>query len=127
MGRGISIDNLADEVMKGLTQYSNLTTENMKKAVKKSSNTVKNEIKINAPKDSGDYAKSWTVKKEIETSNKLTMTVHSKNRYQLAHLLEYGHAKANGGRVTGEPHIEPAEQKGVKQLEEEIERSIKNG
>ena len=42
----------------------------------------------NAPKDTGDYAKSWTVKKTKETSSSLTLTVHSKNRYQLAHLLE---------------------------------------
>ena len=33
------------------------------------------------------------VKKTGEDSKSLQVTVHSKNRYQIAHLLEHGHAK----------------------------------
>ena len=53
------------------------------------------------------------------------MVVHSKNRYQLAHLLEHGHALRNGGRYDGVVHIAPAEQKGIEQLKEEIEQALK--
>ena len=67
------------------------------------------------------------MKKEKETSDSLQLIVHSKNRYQLAHLLEHGHAKRGGGRVAGKAHIAPAEEKAVRQLEEEIERSLQNG
>ena len=78
----------------------------MKKAVKKTATEVKKEISANAPKDTGAYAKSWAVKKTKENSHSLEMTVHSKNRYQLAHLLEKGHAKRGGGRVAGKaPYI----------------------
>ena len=66
-----------------------------------------------------------TEKKVRETSQTLKMVVHSKNRYQLAHLLEYGHAKRNGGRVEGKAHIAPAEQHGIRQLQEEIERALR--
>lgn len=119
-----SIDNLADEIMKGLTEYADLTDESMKKAVRKTATSVKKEISANAPKKTGTYAKSWTAKKTKENSHSLEMTVHSNNRYQLAHLLEKGHAKRGGGRVSGKPHIAPAEENGVQMLEKMIQETL---
>lgn len=123
----VSVDNLADAVMEGLKEYADLTTDGMKKSVKDAGTTVRKEIQQTAPKKTGAYAKSWAVKKMKETSNSLTVTVHSKNRYQLSHLLEHGHAKRGGGRTRAFPHIAPAEEKGITQLEEDIERCIKDG
>ena len=87
MGKTVKIDDLAEEVMKGLTEYSKLATADMKKAVKKAGNDVRKEIQSTAPKETGAYAKSWAVKTTRESAEKLEVTVHSKNRYQLAHLL----------------------------------------
>ena len=123
----IRIDDLAREVMKGLDEYADVTTEQVKKAVRKAGNTVRREIQENAPKNTGDYAKSWAVKKVRESSHTLELVVHSKNRYQLTHLLEFGHCLRNGGRTRAMPHIAPAEEKGIEQLEKQIERSIRNG
>lgn len=119
-----SIDNLADEIMKGLTEYADLADTEMKKAVRKTATAVKKEISANAPEKTGTYAKSWTSKKTKENSHSLEMTVHSKNKYQLAHLLEKGHAKRGGGRVSGRPHIAPAEENGVKMLENLIKEAL---
>ena len=127
MARKVAIDGLADAVMKELNEYSDVVADDMKAAVKKAGNTVRNQIKATAPKDTGKYAKSWSVKNTRETSNTLEVTVHSRNRYQIAHLLENGHAKRGGGRVAARPHIVQAEQMGITQLEQEIERSIRNG
>lgn len=121
----VKIENLASEVMKGLTEYSKLATAEMKRAVKKAGTSVRKEIAENAPKDTGAYAKSWTVKTTKESSDKLEVTVHSRNRYQLAHLLEYGHALRNGGRAKAQPHIAPAEENGVNTLEKAIEKALK--
>lgn len=86
-----SVDDLADLVMNGLREYSELADDAMKKAVRKTATSVRKEISENAPKDTGTYAKSWATKKVTENSHKLEITVHSKNRYQIAHLLENGH------------------------------------
>lgn len=120
-----SIDDLASEVMKGLTEYAELADTAMKKAVKKTATAVKNEISANAPVNSGRYKKSWVTKKTKENSHSLEMTVHSKNRYQIAHLLEHGHAKRGGGRVAAIPHIAPAESNGEVLLTELIEKALK--
>ena len=96
--RRTTVDGLADAIMDGLKEYADLATDTIKDAVKDVSKTVKKDIQANAPKRTGRYKKSWTVKKTAESSNSLTMTVHSKDRYQIAHLLEHGHAKRGGGR-----------------------------
>ena len=119
-----SIDNLTKEIMKGLQEYSELADDEMKKAVRKTATAVKKEISANAPHDTGTYAKSWTSSKVKETSHNLQMTVHSRNRYRLAHLLEKGHAKRGGGRVEGHPHIAPAEKNGEELLENLIRKAI---
>lgn len=120
-----SIDDMADEIMKGLTEYSEFADSAIKKAVRKTAASVKNEISANAPKRTGKYAKSWATKKTKENSHSLEMTVHSKNRYQIVHLLEHGHAKRNGGRVEGKPHIAPAEENGADLLESLIRKELK--
>ena len=124
MGDKCTIDNLAKTIMEGLQEYADVASEDVKIAVRKAGKNVKAEISANAPKRTGAYAKSWTVKTEKETANSLEVVVHSKNRYQIAHLLEHGHAKRGGGRVAGIPHIAPAEEKAVKQLEENIMKKL---
>ena len=127
MGAKISVDQLADAVMRELEGYAETTTDGMKAAVKNAADTVKKEISATAPVGTGKYAKSWATKTTAENSHALEITVHSRNRYQLAHLLEHGHAKRNGGRVSARPHIAAAEEHGIEELEREIERSVRNG
>ena len=119
-----TIDNLAKTIMEGLQEYADVASEDVKAAVRKAGKSVKADIAANAPKRTGAYSKSWTVKTQKETANSLEVVIHSKNRYQLAHLLEHGHAKRGGGRVAGTPHIAPAEEKAIKELEEEITKKL---
>jgi len=123
--RTVSIDEMAAAINEGLQEYATLASSEMKKAVRKSAKTVKDQISANAPKRTGAYAKSWTVTRTAESSQSLQMTVHSTNRYQLAHLLEKGHAKRGGGRVAGRPHIAPAETAGEELLVQMIEKALK--
>ena len=127
MGTRIKVDQLVETVMKELEDYADTTTDGVKSAVRKAANTVKKEIQAGAPQRTGKYAKSWATKTTGEDSHSLEITVHSRNRYQIAHLLEHGHAKRGGGRVAARPHIAAAETDGIEELEREIERSIRNG
>ena len=120
----VSVDRMADVIMEGLTEYAELAADVMKDCVKKAGNTVKKETQAGAPVRTGKYKKSWAVKRQKETSSTLEVVVHSRNRYQLTHLLEKGHAKRGGGRVKAVPHIAPAEEKGVRELEEGIKRGL---
>ena len=125
MGNTVPIGGLADAIMEGLTEYADLATADVKKAVKKAGTSVRKDIQENAPKKTGAYAKSWATKATKETANALEVTVYSRNRYYLAHLLEFGHAKRGGGRVAGKAHIAPAEENAVRVLEQEIEKALK--
>ena len=126
-GKNVSIDGLADAVMQELEEYNKLSAETVKKAVDKAGKTVRDQIKGSAPVRTGKYARSWTSRKTKETATALQVTVYSPSRYMLAHLLEHGHAKRNGGRVRAIPHIAPAEAAGEEQLTQEIMRGLQNG
>lgn len=120
----INVEDMASAIMQGLHEYADLATDEMKKAVTKTATTVKKEIEQTAPSDTGTYAKSWTATKTLEKSGALQITIRSKNRYQIAHLLEKGHAKRGGGRVEGIPHIAPAEEHGKEMLEDLIRKAL---
>ena len=127
MSMHIKPEQLAEAVMKELDDYADTTAEGVKNAVLKAAKTVKQGIQDGAPRQTGKYAKSWTTKTTSESSHSLEITVHSRNRYQLAHLLEHGHARRGGGRVSARPHIAAAEAEGIEELEREIKRSIRDG
>lgn len=124
MARTVRIDQLADAINETLREYADLASEDMKESIVDAGKTVKKEISSTAPKDTGKYRKSWTSKKTYEDSTRLTVTVHSPRRYYLTHLLENGHAKRNGGRVSARPHIAPAEEKGEAELMRNLERKL---
>ena len=123
MQHEISVDEMARTIASGLQDYANLADAEVKKAVRKTANSVKREISQNAPKKTGQYAKSWKTKVTGENSNNLEVTVYA-GKYQIAHLLENGHAKRGGGRVEGIPHIAPAEENGEKLLQELIRKAL---
>jgi hypothetical protein len=121
----VRIDQLAGCVMEELQNYAEENTEVIKTSVRSASDKVKREIQAHAPVKTGKYKKSFVITKKRETEDSLHMIVHSKNQYQLTHLLEKGHAKRGGGRVKAIVHIAPAEKAGMEQLISSVERGLK--
>ena len=122
----IKVDDLAKTIQKELEQYHRLTNEQLKETVREVGKETKELIKGNAPVKSGDYRKSWAVKVVNESADSLHLVVHSKDSYQLTHLLEFGHAKRNGGRTKAIPHIGDAEQKAVQSFEKKVKEILSN-
>lgn len=128
MANSISIDQLAAEIAEGLADYSQEVVEKVNISSDKVGKAAVKQLKQTSPKDSGDYAKSWAVKTEPEVGQPHKRIVHVKApHYRLTHLLEYGHAKKGGGRVSGKPHIRPAEEQVIRDFTAEVEEAIRNG
>ena len=125
MSRNTSIDDMDSAIMAELEKYADLAADDLKDAVKETAKSVRKDIQDNAPVDTGKYKKSWSVKNVHEDSESIDLVVHSRNRYQIAHLLEHGHAKRGGGRGAARPHIASAEQRGSEKLVEAIESKLK--
>lgn len=121
----IKIDDLADEIMNELMNYSQEVTDGLKQDIKDAANLCRDEIKKNAPRNQGNYAKSWKAKKVFENDEDIRIVVHSPKHYRLAHLLEYGHAKVGGGRVEGKPHIAPAEAAAERLLDKSVKITVR--
>jgi hypothetical protein len=127
MSRTVSIDEMDNAIMEELEKYADLAADELKAAVKETAASVRKDIQAGAPVDTSKYKKSWSVKNVREDSESIELVVHSRNRYQIAHLLEHGHAKRGGGRVAAKPHIASAEQRGNEKLVQTIEQKLKGG
>lgn len=125
MSTKIQPTELAKTIDREFNEYVEMAVKDVKEVVKKVADDTKEEIQTNAPVKTGKYKKSWTVTKTKDTSLSMVMTVHSKTRYRLTHLLENGHAKRGGGRTRAFPHIAPAEAKAEQELIASVERSLK--
>lgn len=125
MSRNTSIDDMDSAIMTELEKYADLAADDLKDAVKETAKSVRKDIQDNAPVDTGKYKKSWSVKNVHEDAESIDLVVHSRNRYQIAHLLEHGHAKRGGGRVAARPHIAAAEERGNEKLVQTLEEKLK--
>ncbi|MFS0783553.1 HK97 gp10 family phage protein [Bacillus sp. 1P06AnD] len=114
-------NNFANELARTLQAYSKDVEKKVKQAENKVGNEAVTEIKQNSPQDTGSYAAGWG-KTKVDGKT----VIRNKTDPQLTHLLEHGHAKDGGGRVSGHPHIRPAKEKAVRNFTEEVERAIRS-
>ena len=130
MADTISPDELVGALTSAFSKYSSEIRDKIDSRVEEIGNEAVEEVKSLSPVyagknkklKKGKYRKGWRC--EIEKSRgTIKVTVHNE-QYQLTHLLEKGHAKRGGGRVAGQPHIAPAEEYAVGELENKIKRGL---
>ncbi|MBS6063769.1 MAG: HK97 gp10 family phage protein [Peptostreptococcaceae bacterium] len=115
--------DLEKEIENAFVKYGSQVKGVLKtKSDKVAKGTVK-ELKSTSPKKSGNYAKTWTSKKN-SNSVSYSNIVHNDKNYRLTHLLENGHATRKGGRTRAFPHIKQAEEKAIKSFEKEVKQEI---
>lgn len=122
------VDHIADAILDAMQQYTKEVEESIPQIVDNTAKEMVKEIKTTAPKNTGEYVKGWTVRKlgeDTRLKEGYAKVVCNPKRYYLAHLLEYGHAKKDGGRTSGKPHIRPACDKLLPEMESKIERMLK--
>lgn len=118
-------EELAVEIEAQLLAYSEEVSEQVKQDVMDVAKECVQEIKAKAPTKTGEYKRGWKVKKAYESPDDLRVVIYNSTKPQLAHLLEFGHAKVNGGRVEGIPHIYPAESSAEKKLVNKAKVAVK--
>lgn len=121
----VNVDELAEAIGEELDAYFDDVSKEVKNAVVSTARDCVAEIKQRSPKKTGKYRKSWTSTEVFNRRGSIKIVVHNKKYYQLTHLLERGHAKKNGGRVEGIPHIEPAEKNAERELMKKVEVAIR--
>ena len=132
MGSTVKIDSLASAVDDILKDYGDNVGLALKETIKKAGKDAAKELRATSPKRTGKYAKGWSTTTTVDSSAKTEVVVHNKKEYQLAHLLEHGHAQVTkGGRtvgfVKGQPHIAQVEERVTKELETSIESILRRG
>lgn len=125
MAKKSTVDTLASDIEKILEDYeddtSNLTKEVVRKIGQKGVQALKSASGVFG--GTGKYASGWSSKVE-ETRMGATATLHNAKLPGLPHLLEHGHAKRNGGRVSGRVHIKPVEDELEKAFTQELESNL---
>ena len=122
MATGINLDKAVSDI---LSEFSTDVTKAAQEAVTEVSKEAVKKLKQAAPKGrTGKYGRGWTSKVE-KTTTTVESTIYGKTgTYQLAHLLENGHAKRGGGRTAPIVHIKPVEDWAISEVEKRIREKV---
>lgn len=122
----IRADELAQAIVKELSEFENATEQAVKEAVDEAAKSAVAALKTDSPKRTGKYARSWKDKVDKSKNARVyTRIVYSKDpHYRLTHLLEKGHKARNGRFVSARVHISPAEQKAITDVIQGIKERI---
>lgn len=128
MSKKIKVDQLTKEIEKALTEFVGVTEEACDKGVRETAKDAVRALRNAHPAGSGQYGswdeynRGWKVM-QTKTDKRYhrKATIHNETDYQLTHLLEKGHALANGGRARAFPHIAPV----AEQCETDLLQNIK--
>lgn len=123
-----TIENFAAEISRFLHEGADQQTAALADIISEESERAVELLREKSPERTGDYAKSWTLKKtgktakgiQLTTQSGFFVTVYNKDHYRLTHLLEKGAIRGKAGVMPAQPHITPAFEEIKKNIESKI-------
>lgn len=117
--------NIQQEINRVLGEFSNDVDEAVKEATSEVASIAVFTLKNTSPRRYGEYCKSWFTKKTGGNKHYYKVVVANK-KYQLTHLLEYGHNIVSNGMVVGHAQAKPHIGEVEKWVQDNIEGYIQS-
>lgn len=92
----VMIDSLSKVIEKELQTYKKVTTERLKETVREVAHEAKELLQYMAPKKSGKYAKSWTIKVNYDTRS-----ISENATWGIRKRFERGEVQVNATKFMG--------------------------
>ena len=121
MVRRINPNQLNQEIMRQLQNYSEAIQEKATEKAKEVGQSGVNRLRNTSPERTGSYKSGWRLKKVGKG-----YVIHNATNYQLTHLLEKSHLQRDGSMSTPQVHIRPVEQQVIREYVNEVRRVIEN-
>lgn len=119
----IHADQFRDAMNGILKEYSAEVGEKVATAIAETAEEASDELHTAGSFNGKKYRASWTYEVK-KTALSADAVVFNKKHYRLTHLLEFGHAKQNGGRTRAFTHIAPINDKTGEKVLQKLERML---
>jgi len=124
----ISIDQIGSAIEDMVEEYVDDVIKELDELLDKTANDIVNYISTHAPRSGGSkpFADSFVVTPQGSGINK-TMSIYSKSKGKLTHLLEFGFTHKSGKYVGPRPFMRPAYEVLTPKMIEDVKSIIKKG
>ena len=123
MTRTVEPADFAAAVNDILKEYGDHAREALNEAIPEVAERANQDLHTAGTFEGRKYRGSWSTKVEM-TRLGVDAVVYNRRHYRLTSLLEFGHAKQNGGRTRAFPHIAPINDRVESEVMEEFEKRL---
>lgn len=124
----VTISTLDKAIAGALEEYNADVQSKLRTIVDSAMRKLVKLTKATAPRRTGEYAKHIASKTVSDTPSNYTKIWYVKGEYAfLTHLLNFGHAKVNGGRVEGTHFLDFAKKQVAEEYLDAVKEALRGG